>query len=187
MSEASANKAALRRTLLANRQAIPAEVRRHWDKQIAARLLAWWQACPVPTVGVYWPIRGEPDLRPAYAELALRQVRLALPVVTGKAMPLRFIEWKPGDATATDAFGVAVPVSGAEITPAALLIPCVGFNNRNYRLGYGGGFYDRTLAMSLRPRTVGVSYACGLAAFDTDEHDIALDTVLTEQTSINAR
>lgn len=186
MPDNALDKALLRRTLLANRQAIPAEVRRRWDADIAVRLLAWWQAHPVTTFGVYSPIRSEPDLCAAYAGLAARGVRLALPIVPGKDAPLRFIEWKPGDTLAKDGFGVLVPVGGAEISPEALLIPCVGFNERLYRLGYGGGFYDRTLAIAPRPRTVGVAYACARAAFDADAHDVPLDTVLTEQTSVDA-
>jgi len=185
MTERPADKAALRRVLLANRQAIATEVRQRWDQAIAARLLAWWDVHRVPTLGVYWPIRGEPDLRAAYVELAARNVRLALPVVAGKDAPLRFIEWQPGDALAQDAFGVAVPVRGAQIAPAALLVPCVGFNAQRYRLGYGGGFYDRTLAAPPRPRTVGIGYACAQAEFDADAHDIALDTVLTENAVID--
>jgi 5,10-methenyltetrahydrofolate synthetase len=64
--------------------------------------------------------------------------------------------------------------------PQALLIPCVGFNRNKIRLGYGGGFYDRTLAPLSRPRTVGIAYSCGLAEFDGAAHDIALDAVITE-------
>lgn len=183
MPEAFSDKALLRRTLLANRQAIPPEVRQQWDAEISMRVIAWWQAHRTPTLGVYWPIRGEPDLHPAYVELTSRDVRLALPIVAGKDAPLRFIEWRPGDPLQKDAFGVAIPVSGAEIRPHALLIPCVGFNERYYRLGYGGGFYDRTLAVPPRPRTIGVAYACARAAFDADAHDVPLDAILTESAS----
>jgi 5,10-methenyltetrahydrofolate synthetase len=80
-----------------------------------------------------------------------------------------------------DAYGVMVPQDVSEIvTPDALLVPCVGFNAANYRLGYGGGFYDRTLAVSSRPLAVGIAYACCRAEFTGDVHDIALDDVITE-------
>lgn len=184
MPETISNKTALRRALLADRQAIAPEVRKRWDAEIAGRLIAWWKAHPVPALGVYWPIRSEPDLRPAYADLASRGVQLALPVVVDKNAPLKFIAWKPGDPMAKDQFGVAIPAAGGEVRPDALLIPCVGFNALYYRLGYGGGFYDRTLAQSSRPRTVGIGYSCGFAAFDADSHDIALDVVITEASSI---
>lgn len=185
MPQNTSYKAELRRALLANRQAIAPKVRRQWDAQIAARLVAWWEAHRAPTLGVYWPIRGEPDLRPAYVDLASRGVQLALPVVVAKDAPLKFIAWEMGDEMTKDAFGVAIPTGDAEVMPSALLIPCVGFNERYYRLGYGGGFYDRTLALSPRPRTVGIGYACTFAAFDADTHDIALDTVITETSAID--
>lgn len=185
MPETTLNKAALRRALLADRQAIAPEVRRQWDAAIAARLVAWWEVHRVQTLGIYWPIRGEPDLHAAYDSLAARGVRLALPVVAEKDAPLGFIEWKPGDAITKDACGVSIPANGAWVRPAALLVPCVGYNDRHFRLGYGGGFYDRTLALSPRPRTVGIAYARGFAAFEADAHDVALDTIITETSSID--
>ncbi len=180
MPETTSDKSALRRQLLANRQAIAAEVRREWDAAIGARLLALWETHRMPTLGVYWPIRGEPDLRPVYADLCERGVRLALPVVVENDAPLVFIAWRPGDAMSRDGFGVAVPADGIEVRPEALLIPCVGFNAQRFRLGYGGGFYDRTLATTPRPVAIGISYACAVTAFDADPHDIALDAVITE-------
>lgn len=178
------NKAALRRTLLADRQAIAAEVRNEWNTAIGARLLTWWEARPMKTLGVYWPIRGEPDLQSAYADLVAHGVRLALPTVVDRNAPLRFIAWQPGDVMAKDAFGVSIPMAGAEVRPEALLIPCVGFNEQCFRLGYGGGFFDRTLAAVPRPLAIGIGYACGLARFDADTHDIALDAVITEASLI---
>lgn len=185
MPEIISNKSTLRRKLLADRQAIPPEVRKQWDTQIMSRLICWWESHRLQTLGIYWPIRGEPDLRDAYKELASRSVQLALPVVVSKDAPLRFIGWKPGDAMLEDAFGVAIPASGIEVIPAALLIPCVGFNKLYFRLGYGGGFYDRTLELSPRPLTVGVGYSQGFAAFDADSHDVALDAVITETSAID--
>ncbi|HJV75415.1 MAG TPA: 5-formyltetrahydrofolate cyclo-ligase [Noviherbaspirillum sp.] len=185
MPENISNKSALRRMLLADRQAIAPEVRKRWDDEIASRLITWWESHRLETLGIYWPIRGEPDLREAYKELANREVQLALPVVVSKDAPLKFLAWKPGDAMLQDAFGVAIPASGVEVIPAALLIPCLGFNKLYFRLGYGGGFYDRTLALSPRPLTVGVGYSQGLAAFDADSHDVALDAVITETSAID--
>lgn len=184
MPEAKSNKTELRRALLAYRQSIPPEVRKQWDIALAEKLLNWWTAHPVGTLGVYWPIRSEPDLRPAYEELVSRGVQLALPVVVAKNAPLRFIGWKPGDPMQKDSHGVAIPVAGEVMKPDALLVPCVGFNTQYFRLGYGGGFYDRTLAIPPRPRTIGIGYACGQAEFEADSHDVALDVVVTEQTAI---
>ncbi|MBV8664902.1 MAG: 5-formyltetrahydrofolate cyclo-ligase [Burkholderiaceae bacterium] len=170
----------LRRALLAKRQAIAPELRAHYDAAIGARLLAWWQRHPVRTLGVYWPIRGEADLLPTYAELASSGVRLALPVVERDA-PLRFAAWTPGDVLAPGAMKVPEPLPPhIPLEPEAVLVPCVGFNDGRYRLGYGGGFYDRTLAASPRPLAIGIAYTCGEARFDAAGHDIALDAVITE-------
>ncbi|PFH09265.1 5,10-methenyltetrahydrofolate synthetase [Collimonas sp. PA-H2] len=185
-SDATPNpdKALLRPALLAARRAIAADSRRDWDLELGRRVIAWvasWrQAQPDGVLGVYWPIRGEPDLRPAYAELAANGVPLALPIVVDNDSPLRFVAWTPGDSMVKDSFGVAVPASDVGATPSALLIPCVGFNRGKLRLGYGGGFYDRTLALAPRPQAIGIAYSCGLAEFEGAAHDIALDAIITE-------
>jgi 5-formyltetrahydrofolate cyclo-ligase len=180
MPESNTTKNHLRINLLAHRQAISTEVRQLWDIQIHAHLLAWWELHRFSTLGVYWPIRSEPDLRPLYAELTKRGVRLALPTVAARDASLDFLTWKPGEPMVKDGYGVMVPQSGDRIAPDALLVPCVGFNSANYRLGYGGGFYDRTLAATPRPTTVGVAYGCGRAEFDAESFDIPLDLVITE-------
>jgi 5-formyltetrahydrofolate cyclo-ligase len=180
-------KTALRHLLLASRRAISADLRHQWDAAIGNQVLAWWTAHPLLTLGVYWPIRGEPDLRPTYADLATRGVHLSLPVVAGKNLPLTFAAWAPGDALVKDAMGISIPAKiDVVIAPDALLIPCVGFNHSRMRLGYGGGFYDRTLAAAPRPLAIGIAYACALATFDADPHDIRLDRIITEAAGINA-
>lgn len=179
------NKADLRRTLLATRRAIPAATRAGWDAAIGARLMAWLEAHPVRRLGVYWPIHNEPDLRQAYAALAARGLRLALPVVVGRDAPLRFAAWTPGDPLAKDGSGVSIPAPPIDaVQPDALLVPCVGFNADHIRLGYGGGFYDRTLASAPRPLTLGIAYQCAAEIFEGDVHDIALDAIITESALI---
>lgn len=174
------DKSALRRTLLSVRSAIDASARQRMDSSICNAVLAWWSTHPVPELGVYWPIRGEPDLRFAYAELAARGARLSLPVVIGKHAPLKFSAWTPDDALAQDELGLPIPAVLRWVLPAALLIPCVGFNACRMRLGYGGGFYDQTLAGETRPLAIGIAYACGLTVFEADPHDVPLDRVITE-------
>ncbi len=120
-------------------------------------------------------------MRTCYAALAELGVQLALPVVTAKAVPLRFACWNPGDPLIKDAMDIAIPTSPqCWVQPQALLIPCVGFNTHRLRLGYGGGFYDRTLATAPRPIAIGVAYADALTAFDSGPHDVALDGIITE-------
>jgi 5,10-methenyltetrahydrofolate synthetase len=187
MSNPILSKAVLRTKLLAHRQAIADEVREQWNASIRGRLLAWSEEYPVQTLGVFWPIRGEPDLRPAYENLVARNVRLALPIVTGKDAPLVFVNWSPGDPMEKDAFGVSVPLTRMTVSPDALLVPCVGFNADCFRIGYGGGMFDRTLEASPRPVTLGVGYACGLSDFEADPHDVALDAVLTDSAVIRRK
>ena len=152
-----------------------------WDAAIGARVLAWRRSAAVSALAVYWPLPGEPDLADTYAALAAAGVRLALPVVLERHAALGFAEWVPGEAMLADCMGVAVPAALRMVErPPALLIPCLGFNAARYRLGYGGGFYDRTLEAQPRPLTVGVAYACQEAQFASAPHDVALDLVLTE-------
>ena len=172
----------LRRVLLTQRQALTPVQRAQHDAALGRRLLAWCDKHPGACLGVYWPIRGEPDLRGAYAELAERGQQLALPVVTGRDAPLAFAAWAPGDALEEGAMKVPVPQAPQRwVRPDALLIPCVGFNLARLRLGYGGGFYDRTLAQAPRPLAIGIAYQVSLTEFEGDAHDIALDAVLTEE------
>jgi 5,10-methenyltetrahydrofolate synthetase len=181
MPSSKTSKAALRRQLLAHRQVIPTEVRLQWDAAIGAHVLAWWKANPAQIIGVYWPIRNEPDLRPVYSTLAAQGAQLALPCVIRADAPLQFHAWMPGENLVKDAFGVMMPASGVVVHPDAVLVPCVGFNADNVRLGYGGGFYDRTLAAPTRPLAVGIAYACSRCEFAGDAHDVPLDDIITEQ------
>ena len=175
------DKALLRDTLKARRRALDPADKAAWDARIGARVLAWWQANPHASLAVYWPLAGEPDLGAAYAEMAAAGVRLALPVVVARHAALEFAEWRPGEPTVADRMGVAVPAELRMVArPPALLVPCLGFNALGYRVGYGGGFYDRTLAPEPRPSTVGIAYACQLVEFVGDAHDVPLDRVITE-------
>jgi len=180
----TSNKSDLRHALLATRRAIEPVQRTEWDAQIGRRLHAWLVSRPVATLGVYWPIQGEPDLRVAYVELARQGVALALPSVIRRDAPLAYVEWLPGEELAKDQFGVPVPEHRRPAQPDALLVPCVGFNAQRFRLGYGAGFYDRTLALPARPIALGVAYACGLAEFESAAHDIALDFIMTESLAL---
>jgi 5,10-methenyltetrahydrofolate synthetase len=180
-----AAKAALRKALKVARAALDPAVKVQWDARIGAQLMAWWRMRQVPTVGVYWPLAGEPDLRAAYAELHGAGVRLALPVVMERDAPLAFTAWTPGEAMIADAMGVQVPAELRFIArPPALLIPCLGFSADGYRLGYGGGYYDRTLEAAPRPRTLGIAYSDQLAQFPHAAHDVPLDAIVTEASDI---
>jgi 5-formyltetrahydrofolate cyclo-ligase len=178
-------KTALRKALKAARAGLDPAVKVQWDAHIGAQIVAWWRLRQVDTLGVYWPLAGEPDLRAAYAELARAGVRLALPVVMERAAPLAFTEWLLDEPMLADEMGVAVPATLRFLErPPALLIPCLGFNGQSYRLGYGGGYYDRTLERPPRPHTLGIAYSNQEAWFSHGPHDVPLDVIVTETTQV---
>lgn len=159
----------------------------HNDFAIGRQVIDWLITHPVKTLGVYWPIRNEPDLHSIYPDIAARGVQLALPVVVAKEAPLQFLAWTPGDELAKDRMSIPIPVpSSVQVQPDAVLVPCVGFNAAMIRLGYGKGFYDRTLAITPRPATIGIAYAFSEVVFDGASHDVALDVVITESAILSA-
>lgn len=177
----SPSKGVLRKELLGTRRGLDAATRAQWDADICRHIAEWWHTARVPALGVYWPLRDEPDLHPAYAELARLGVQLLLPVVLKKDAALDFARWQIGEPLVQDAMGIAVPAKlRFEPYPPALLVPCLGFNSAGFRLGYGGGFYDRTLEKEPRPATVGIAYSCLEAEFGNDGHDVPLDRIITE-------
>jgi len=179
---ALSHRATLRKTLLQQRRSIDPETRNVWNQAIVRHLLEWCQSHQPASLGVYWPIQGEVDLRDCYHQLTDMGIQLALPLVTAKAQPLKFLEWQTGDAMSEDEYGIPVPAQRQrEIRPAALLIPCVGYNQEHFRLGYGGGFYDRTLAILPRLVSIGIAYSQALAEFPSEQHDIAMDLMITEK------
>ena len=175
------HKILLRDALLARRNALSSQDKAHADARLVQRLLDWCAAHAITSLGVYQPIRREPDLLAAYNALVALGVHLSLPVVVERDAALEFRVWKPGDVLEKEPLGTLVPPAGtAVVQPQALLVPCVGFNERGYRLGYGGGYYDRTLAATPRPLAVGVCYGFGRVQFEGQPHDVPLDQVLTD-------
>lgn len=162
------------------------------DQRIIAGLEAWLAAAPAqaaipPIVAAYWPIGDEPDLRPLLTRWARAGVRIALPVVARRAAPLVFHGWSPDTAMRTGDYGIPEPADPVVLTPTVILAPALGYTDDAYRVGYGGGYYDRTLA-ALRasgdtPIAIGIAYTnARLAASDHQPaaHDAQLDAVLTD-------
>lgn len=176
-------KRALRREALARRSALTAPA------DATARLLAnLTDAGLVPDgapVSGFWSIGDEIDVRPALLALRTRGHEIGLPVVVRRAQPLVFRAWRDGDQMAAGPFGIREPLPSApEISPVVLLVPLLAFDREGYRLGYGGGFYDRTLA-ALRERgeivAVGTAWAGQeVAHVPRDRYDQRLDWILTE-------
>ena len=131
----------------------------------------------------YWPIKGEPDLRPVLAELHRAGALVALPLVEVKAAPLVFRRWTPETRMVRGDWNIPVPPPEADVVvPEIALAPVVGWTGEGYRLGYGGGYFDRTLAaLSPRPFTIGIGLmSARLATIFPQPHDIRLDAILTE-------
>lgn len=131
----------------------------------------------------YWPIKGEPDLRPALEALHLEGATVALPVVEVKAAPLVFRRWSPQMKMVRGDWNIPVPPADAEaVVPEIALAPVVGWTADCYRLGYGGGYFDRTLAaLAPRPFAIGIGLqSAQLATIFPQPHDIPLDVILTE-------
>ena len=180
--EPSRDKKTLRRQLQAERMNL---VDRHQrSMQLQEVLRVWLVGRRERTIGAYWPIKGEFDALPAlyrWSEADPRR-RIGLPLIDRQTKQLRFRVWYPGCEMEEDAYGIPKPKGTEAFHPELLLVPCVGYGPRGLRLGYGGGFYDRTLAaLQPRPFTVGVGYAHGFIPWLTPEpHDVPLDAMLTE-------
>ncbi|WP_432259004.1 5-formyltetrahydrofolate cyclo-ligase [Cupriavidus sp. TMH.W2] len=172
---------ALRTQLLAQRAALPA--RAEADARIAASLSELLASLAVRCLGFYWPIQQEFDARGAVAQwlAGVPGRHAALPAVSRPGAPLDFHLWTPDTPMATGHYGIPVPDGTEAATPDALLIPCVGFSPDKFRLGYGGGFYDRTLAaLAQRPVAIGIGYETCRIALEAQAHDIAMDWIVTE-------
>src|SRR5690606_32683152 len=178
-----------RRRLIAERLAVPASVRRRHALRIGAALDSLLGDVADLLVAVYWPIRGEPDLRAWIDSLRARGARCALPVVVARDAPLEFHDWPPGARLKPGVWRIPVPVDGVPVVPQVVVAPVVGFDRDAYRLGYGGGFYDRTLAAANpRPCVIGVGYAAAeLPSILPQPHDVPMDLVVTELGTAAAR
>ena len=173
----------LRRQLQAERQSL---VDRHTRAMHLQEVLRVWLANrPDTAIGAYSPIKGEFDALPAlfrWSE-ADEARRIGLPVVDRDTRQLRFHLWYPGCEMEPDAYGIPKPKDTPAFEPTLLLVPCVGYGPRGLRLGYGGGFYDRTLAtLAPRPFTVGLAYSHGFVPWlQAQPHDVPLDAILNEE------
>lgn len=153
-----------------------ATIARRLDEMIAARSTGSGEI-----VSVYWPIRAEPDLRPWMRAACARGLRIALPVAVALGQPLKFRGWRPDAPLARGLWKIPYPAAGEEVSPTIVLAPLVGFDQACYRLGYGGGFFDRTLAaMARKPWVLGVGYAqLQIPTIFPQPHDIPMDWIVT--------
>lgn len=177
-------KASLRQKLLERRRRAAAG-RPGAGERLAASWPTAWGPIPHDAVAGYWPLPGELDPRPLMQVLAARGARLCLPRMRGPHEPLDFLGWCEGDTLAMGRFGVKEPdASAPPCRPAIILVPLVGADRRGHRLGFGQGYYDRTLEAL---RAQGHVFAVGLAYAEqvverlpVEAHDQPLDAVLTD-------
>ncbi|MDB5964261.1 MAG: 5-formyltetrahydrofolate cyclo-ligase [Polaromonas sp.] len=204
------DKLSTRKALIEERLDMPDRLQRADLLQRVMRI--WLVGRPDTVIGAYWPIKGEFDPLPAlyrwqedailnentqskagqapgtHAQLANESIagrsprKIGLPVVDKVHKTLTFHAWYPGCPMEEDAYGIPKPKGTEVIVPTLLFVPCVGYGPGGYRLGYGGGFYDRTLAtLQPRPATVGLGFAQGwLPDMEPEPHDIALDALLND-------
>ena len=178
--DSTAWRRALRREMVARRAALGKLAHGEFSARIVAHLRA---ALAAPGVVAFcWPIKHEPDVRAIVELWATTGCRAALPVVVAENAALAFREWTTETPLETDCYGIPTPATGAWLTPDMILLPLNGFDAAGYRLGYGGGYFDRTLAaLSPRPLAVGVGFEVNrLASIRPESHDQRLDWIVTE-------
>lgn len=172
---------AQREALIAARMALPIEERARVAAEVASELDRLIAPGPGMVISLYWPFRAELDLRDWMAAAQARGARIALPLVEAKARPLKFREWFPGCAMERGIWNILQPAGTDELLPDVVIAPLVGFDPDGYRLGYGGGFFDRTLA-KLGPgvKALGVGHpVAALRSIHPQAHDIPMNAIVT--------
>jgi len=180
--EIKAWRRALRTELLAARVALPSETVAAHRVAIDRHLTRGFPNLARGVVAFCWPYKNEFDARFLARALRDHGAVTALPVVVAPRTPLAFREWHPGVTTAKGVYDIPYPVDSPTVTPNTVLLPMLGYDDAGYRLGYGGGFFDRTLAVaSPRPIVIGVTYEMAhLETIHPLPHDIPVDWVVTE-------
>lgn len=179
-----AAKSALRKRVLAHRATIPAEAAEAAANAVAGRMLALLGRWPVGTISAFRSFGEEIGTGPLLGALDQTGYRIGLPIVMGKGKPLVFRLWRPGDSMAAGPYGIEQPLASTpEVEPDILIVPMAAFDAAGYRIGYGGGFYDRSLA-ALRARkpvvAIGLAYdEQEVAAVPCGPHDARLDHLVT--------
>jgi 5-formyltetrahydrofolate cyclo-ligase len=172
-----------REELLEQRQALSVEARHKIAERARARLLEAVDLGAYRVLGFCWPIKGEIDVHRIARQHLAAGGEVALPVIVQKSAPVEFWRWYPGIAMQTGLWNIPIPQERTVLEPDAVLVPLVGFDARGYRLGYGGGYFDRTLAAAARrPVAIGLGYAdSALPTIYPQPHDIPMHMIVTEQ------
>jgi len=181
-SELKAWRKTRREHWIAWREALPASQREAWGRKITTLLGALLAKPQDVVVGFCWPYRAEFDARFAVRHWREQGAIAALPEVIGKNQPLRFRKWWPGAPMTSGVYDIPLPDGTPEVLPDVAIVPMNAFDERGYRLGYGGGFFDRTLAaLERRVIAIGVTYdQCREASIAPQPYDLPMDFVVTE-------
>ena len=173
----------VRDDLIQRRTALPSDIRRRLGESACARLVEAVDLRAFVVLGFCWPIRGEFDVRGIAKEYLASGGQLALPVVVQRSAPVEFWRWHPGMPMQTGVWNIPIPKQRDILTPDAVIVPLVGFDGCGYRLGYGGGYFDRTLASAVpRPFAIGLGYAdSALQTIYPQPHDIPMNLIVTDQ------
>jgi 5-formyltetrahydrofolate cyclo-ligase len=181
-NEIRAWRRAMRAELISRRLAVPRADRPRVRSAVRDSIVAHFPELRHACIGFYWPFKAEIDLRHLVRDLIALGAEAALPVVVEKQQPLEFWTWRPRMKLGRGIWNIPVPAEQVTVRPTALLVPLVGFDAAGYRLGFGGGYYDRTLAtLDPKPLTIGIGYELGrLNTIYPQPHDIPLDAIVTE-------
>lgn len=173
----------VRNELLQRRTALSADARRALGERACTRLLQAVDFQPYNVIGFCWPIRGEFDVRGIAKQHLACGGQVALPVVVQKSAPVEFWRWHPGIPMQTGIWNIPIPKERDVLMPDAVIVPLVGFDQSGFRLGYGGGYFDRTLAAALpRPYAIGLGYEdSALQTIYPQPHDIPMNLIVTDQ------
>jgi len=176
-------RSAERARLVAAREALGRETLESCRLHIDRHLTEGFPELSRGTLAFCWPIRGEYDARHLARTLRERGALTALPVVVAPKTPLLFREWHPGIALAEGPLSISYPLDSREVLPDHVLLPMNGWDEAGYRLGYGAGYFDRTLAaLAKRPLVIGVSYEIArMPTIHPQGWDIPMDWVVTER------
>jgi 5,10-methenyltetrahydrofolate synthetase len=171
-----------RAELVARREAVPEETRAAWNEAITRCLLDGFDVPHDAVIGYCWPYKGEFDARFAVRKWREQGATAALPEVTESKAPLQFRKWWPGAPMKPGVYDIPVPDGTELVVPDVSIVPMNAFDGRGYRLGYGGGFFDRTLAaVGRRTIAIGVSYdVLRVPSIYPQTHDVPMDFVVTE-------
>lgn len=177
-----------RQRLRAARKGLDKGLKTRFAEQISARLDSLLGDVSSTTISLYWPIHDEPDLRKLMASIVARGGTCSLPVVVEPGAPLVFRRWQPNTTMQKGIWGIPVPAAADAVMPDIIIAPIVGFDPQCYRLGYGGGYFDRTLALlgDKEVLTIGIGYAqSSVPTIFPQTHDIPLHRIVTEEAVIS--